>query len=208
MFLTAQILGLIGAIVLIVSIQFKHKKNIIISIAIANMLFVISFLLLNAYSGAIICLIAAIEAIINYTYDVKKKKLPKILIPIYIIIPLICGVLIYKTFIDMLPIICSMLSILLILQRKEKYIRIITFISIVLWIAYDMLVAAYTTMLSDCFFLISTTIAILRIDLKQINNINGITFTPHIAGISQESLERMDIEVMNKLLEEIEGENK
>lgn len=169
MFITAQILGLIGAIVLIVSIQFEHKKNIIISLAIANMLFVISFLLLNAYSGAIICLIAAIEAIINYAYDVKKKKFPKILIPIYVIIPLICGVLTYKTYVDIFPIICSMLSVLLILQTKEKYIRIITLVSIVLWITYDMLVSAYTTMLSDCFFLISTTIAIIRYDILKIS---------------------------------------
>ena len=55
MFVLAQILSLIAIIVNIIAVELKHKKHILLTIDLANFLFVISYLLLNAYIGALIC---------------------------------------------------------------------------------------------------------------------------------------------------------
>jgi hypothetical protein len=166
MFITAQVIGFIGTIANIMTIQFKKKKDILFWFVMVNFIFAISFFLLKGYTGSIICLVAGIQPCISYRYEKKGKELPKILIPVFLIISLICGSLAYKTIIDILPILCAVLYTTSILQKKEKYIRIITFFNIISWIIYDAFVGAYTAMISDIFLIISTVIAIVRYDIK------------------------------------------
>lgn len=164
-FYIAQIVGALAAVVVISTIQFKHKKNIILGLTLGNLLFALSFLLLDAYTGAIVCFIGGIQTFISYLYNAKDKKFPKVLIPIYILIGLGCGVVTYRTYIDILAIICSVIYTITITQTKERTIRLLTFTELVLWVIYNAIVGAYSNMMAEAFFLISTTIAIVRYDI-------------------------------------------
>lgn len=165
MFIISQVLGIIAVTILIISIQFKAKKNIIILIALSNIIFALSFIFLKAYSGALISFILAIQAIITYLYDIKKKKIPSKLIPLYFLISILAGFITYKTYIDILPILCSILYVFTIIQTKEKYIRILSLLSILVWIIYMFFTRAYTTMILEIFLLMSTVIAIIKYDI-------------------------------------------
>jgi hypothetical protein len=165
MFIAAQIAGLIGSGINIFSIQFKEKKKLLICFALANLLFAINFFLLSEYAGAVICLIAFAQTIVSYLFHIRNKEFPRILIPIFIVISLICGFIAYESYIDILPAICSVLYIISIIQKKEKYIRDTVLVNVLLWVIYDAYVMAYTAMISDVFFTISTLIAIIRYDL-------------------------------------------
>lgn len=166
-FIVAQLLGIIGPSLKIVSIQFKDKKNILLMFVMVNTTIGIELLLLKAYSGAMVCFIAVIQTVINYLYVRINKNLPKFYIPIYIIVSLAAGIYSYKMIIDSLAIICAMLYIASICQTKEKNIRIISFFNIFLWIIYNLYNKAFTDALFKVAFLISTLIAIYKYDVKR-----------------------------------------
>lgn len=167
MFIVAQIVGFIGSAVNIFTIQVKQKKHILFGFMTMNILFAINFILLKSYSGAIICFVSAIQTLINYRLEVKQIPFPKWLIPVYIIVSFVCGMATYQGFVDILPVIGSILYTLSIIQKKEMNLRRITLVNTILWLIYNLLVRAYTSAISEVFFLTSNLIAIYRYDIKK-----------------------------------------
>lgn len=163
--LLANFFGALALLSNIFGIQSKKKKYIMISFILANLFLVINFILLKAYSGAIICFISVIETSINYIYDKNKRKYPVALICIYIIISLICGLFAFKNVIDILPVLSSIIFAFTIIQKKERNIRILTLSFISLFVAYDFIVGAYAALLSAVIYCISIAIAIIRYDI-------------------------------------------
>ena len=164
MFIVAQIFGVFVIISNVIAMQMKNKKHIIFMFILANLFSAINFILLQSYSGALICIFAIAQTFINKLF--KDKNIPKTIIGIYIIVSILLGTLTFKTFIDVLPIICSILYSFTIIQDKERNIRKITFVNIVLWIIYDIVCQAYTAAISDTIMAVSTTIGIYRFDYK------------------------------------------
>ena len=134
---------------------------------LANLFSAINFLLLFGYSGAIICIFAIIQTVINNFFERKEEKVPKYVVGIYIIISIICGLITYKKLIDILPVICSILYTMSILQSKEKNIRKLSLINILLWIVYDIISKAYTAAISDISMTISILIGMYRYDYRK-----------------------------------------
>lgn len=167
MFIIAQIVGLIASIINILTIQMKDKKNILFGFMSVNILFGINFILLQSYSGAIICFISAIQTLINYRLEIKNIEFPKWLIPIYIIVSVVCGLATYQGIVDILPVVGSVLYTISIIQKKEMNLRRITLANTILWLVYNLLVMAYTSAISEVFFLTSNLIAIYRYDIKK-----------------------------------------
>lgn len=69
-----------------------------------------------------------------------------------------------------MPIICSILFTIMILQKKEANIRKLALINIIIWVVYDLLCKAYTGAISDLITASSTIIGIYRFDIKKKNN--------------------------------------
>lgn len=167
MFVLAQILSLSGMLVNAIAVQFKTKKQILLAIVLSNVLFVISYILLGAYVGAITCGVTAIEIIINTLLEDKGKKTPKTLIVMYVIIFIAIGITSFGKAIDVLPIIASLLFVPTLIQSKEKYVRLLILGNLTSWMIYDIFVRAYFAAFSDLFIISSTLIAIYRYDIKK-----------------------------------------
>ena len=73
----------------------------------------------------------------------------------------------FQNTIDILPIICSVLYSLIIVQSKEKIIRILSLINIILWLIYDFYFLAYVAAISDILVVVSTLIGMYRFDFKK-----------------------------------------
>ncbi len=150
-----------------IAVQLKTKKHILLTIVVSNLLFVISYILLGAYVGALTCGIVAIEIIINTILEDKGKTTPKSLIIVYLIISIILGITTFNGFVDLLPILASILFIFTLRQSKEKYVRLLILGNLTSWIIYDFFVKAYLAGFSDLFVISSTITAIYRYDIKK-----------------------------------------
>lgn len=170
MFILAQILGALVIILNVISMQMKHKKQIVFMFALINIFSAITFVLLQGYSGTIICLFSVIQIIINNFFETKEKQVPKTIIGLYIITSIALGIpstIASNNYIEILPIICSILYTITIVQEKEKNIRKISLVNIILWIIFDIASKAYTSSISDTIMLISILIGIYRLDIKK-----------------------------------------
>lgn len=172
MFIVAQVMGFLGIITNIVSMQLEKKKQILYCFILANAFFSISYILLGGYVGGIICIIANVQTIINYFFEKKEKEIPKWLILIYFVSSFIGGMITYKTAFDILPVLGGLTYTWSIIQKEEKNIRRITLLNILLWLTYDIYILAYSTVVSDLFFITSTIIGMLRFDLKKKEKLN------------------------------------
>jgi hypothetical protein len=165
MFVLAQIISLFALLANVVGIQLKKKQHILFSFIIAATFFTISFILLGAYSGAVICAIAGVQTVTNYIFERRQRKFPNWLTMAFIVISIIGGIATYHNIYDILPVIGAIAYILSIVQTQESRIRKITLFTLVLWIVYDIIVAAYVTVAGDAMFFISAMIAIVRYDI-------------------------------------------
>lgn len=167
MFIFAQILSFFAMIVNMVAVQLKTKKQILLTIVVSNLLFIISYILLGAYVGAITGVIVSIETIINTILESKGKSTPKPLIILYLIISILLGIKTFDNCIDLLPIIASIFFILTLIQSKEKYVRLLILGNLISWSIYDCFVSAYLAGISDLLIILSTITAIIRYDIKK-----------------------------------------
>ena len=165
MFIIAQFFGMLVIIANVLSMQMKNKKQIIFIFILANLFSAINFILLQSYSGSVICFFAIMQTFINKIFE-KKQQVPEVIIGIYIVISIILGVITFNNIIDILPIICSILYTITIIQVKEKNIRRISLVNITLWIIYDIVCQAYTAAISDSLMTISTIVGMYRFDYK------------------------------------------
>jgi len=161
----AQIFGGLAATIDIVGIQFKNKKNILISYTISSALFVISFLLLKAYSGAATAGVLGIFCIVNYLYDEKNKKIPKWMLYSMLISSTFITALFYQGYADIFTILSCIPYTLSLASKKEKNVRLFTFLFLLCYSLYDILVFAYAAFIGDSLFLVSTLTSIIRYDL-------------------------------------------
>jgi hypothetical protein len=166
MFIIAQFFGILVLVTNVLSMQMKNKKQIIFMFILANLFASINFLLLQGYSGAIICFFSIIQTFINKVFEKQNKKVPKVVIGIYAVISIILGIITFNSFIDIVPIICSILYSLTIIQDKEKNIRKISLVNIILWVIYDVICKAYTAAISDLLMTVSTVVGMYRFDYK------------------------------------------
>ena len=166
----AQFFGVLVIISNVIAMQMKKKKQIIICYVLANLFSSINFYLLNSYSGAIICLFAIFQTFINNYFEKNEKDVPKVLIVLYIIISILLGSITFNNYIDIMPIVCSILYTIIILQKKEANIRKIALINIIIWVVYDILCRAYPLAISDLITTASTIIGIYRFDIKKNKN--------------------------------------
>ena len=165
-FWIAQAFGGIAIALNIIALQINDKNKVFALYVISNIFYALNFILLGALSGAIICLIAAIETFINYMFFKKDKDIPRWLILSYIVIAIISGICIYTNIYDILPILSAFAYVAAICKKSNSSIRVFTLVEMSLWIYYDFLVLAYMAGIADLLIVVSSVIGILKFDFK------------------------------------------
>ena len=161
----ANVIGIIAVILFVLSYQQKVRKNIIICNAVSRALYVIQYILLSAFSGAVLDILGIFASLIA-----QKKNSPVIkrFLPIIIIIVnasiIIVGLLLYKTPLDLLPIFGVVFHTGAFWLSNEKFIRIVSFLGSPFWLIYNLLSSAYGSCIGDAITICSIGFAILRYD--------------------------------------------
>ena len=164
MFITAQLIGLIGLITLVLSFQ-KNNKNTLLKYQVASsLLFSIQYLLLNASSGFFMNITCAIR---NIIFSYYKNNIPKRYLILTIITMIILSALSYQEPISILPCIACVIFTISIYQNNLTITRITESISATLFIIYNIKVLAITGLISTLIELSSALIAIYKYDLKK-----------------------------------------
>lgn len=125
----------------------KMKTVLLISLGV-NLLFGLSYLLVGSYSGCITCATACVQLIINYTYNVRCKRLPWWLIAIYCLSFVMVNLFAFEHWYDVLAILASVSFALSISQTRTFVYRLLALLKYLLWVSYDLASASYGPLFS------------------------------------------------------------
>ena len=165
MALAAQIIGFLGLFLSIVAFQFKKHQNIVLLKLSSELVFSIQYILLGAWTGAVLDFISVIRNFLFYKF-VKKDISTTPVIIIFGLFVVITGIVTFDGFISLLPIGSKLLTTVSYGMKKEKWLRLITLPSCILWIIYNLFVGSWAAALTDAITLISILIAIFKFDCK------------------------------------------
>ena len=145
----------------------KKMKTVLIYNFTGNFLVGISYLLVKSFSGAAICGVACVQVLINYFFDSKKIKLPKLLVVAYVLSFLGVNLLVFTGWYDIFSLIASVLFVISVSQSESKHYRIYYFLNSTVWILYDFLSGSYGNLATHIVLFVATFIAIYARDIKK-----------------------------------------
>ena len=162
LYIISQIVGFSAFIISLIAYHRKEKKKIFKTMMIANILDIIHYFLLGAYSGCVTKVMALIRNEIIIVKE-KRKKLNNIIVLIIIVfVYVIAGVLTYENIYSILPILAAVIYMFFVWNGDELKVKKVAFYCYFLWLAYNMCVFSVAGIVSNSVAIISTFIAMLK----------------------------------------------
>ena len=158
-----QMIGLFAVVTFLLSYQQKKRIGIIIFNTVSRCLYILQYVLLGAYSGAVLDILGAISSIIATKKDSKFiKKHLKLVITVINGAIVILGLIVYRTPLDLLPIAGVLLHTTAFWIDDEKIIRRVSLTGSPFWFVYNLLSRAYFSAACDIFTIVSIVVAMIR----------------------------------------------
>ena len=164
-FIIAQVFGLIALVFIVISFQKNNKKKLLNLQILASLSYGIQYLLLSAYSGAIVNIVCIIR---NYIFSKYEKKIPLYWLIVILIAMLSISVFTYDGVHSILPALAMGLYSCALYSGKLKAIRIADVITCLILIVYSLRVSALMAFIATLIELFSSLLAIYRYDIKKI----------------------------------------
>ena len=170
--LFAQIIGLFAVITFLLSYQQKKRKNIIVWNSTSRMLYIIQYLMLGAFEGAILDILGMASSVAAQKKDneIIKKNLRFFVIGINLLI-LAVGICLYENIFSLFPVVGVILHTSAFWISEEKIIRRISFLGSPFWLIYNLANFAYGSAIGDILTMISIGTAIFRYDIREKTNL-------------------------------------
>ena len=159
-YLISQIIGFIAFIISLIAYHRKKKEKILKTMMLANLLDIIHYLLLGAYSG---CVTKIMGIVRNETIILKEKyKMFNNVVVLIILLTVyfIAGILAYENIFSVLPILAAMIYLYFVWNGNELQVKKIAFGCYFLWLIYNTCVFSIAGIISNIVSIISTFIAV------------------------------------------------
>ena len=161
-----QIIGYAGMITIILSFQIKNQKALILTQGIAQIMFVIHYLMIGSTAGAIQNALAVIRAIMLMSGNkyLTSRTAKYVMMALFLLSP----ALVLKSIWDFLPGIAMLVNTYCIWSMKPKLLRV-SQAGIVspLWIAYNAINLSLPGIFTEVFNLSSALIFLVRMKLRE-----------------------------------------
>ena len=164
--IAAFVFGLVAVTVYLLGYLQKRRGAIIALNFSARILYVLQYLLLGAFSGAVLDVAGATASVFagkKETAFVKKHRILFILAANLLIVGL--GLLVYRQPIDLLPILAVLLHTGAFWLNNEKWIRIVSLIGCPPWFLYNLLSGAIGSTIGDVLSFLFLLFSLFRYDI-------------------------------------------
>jgi fumarate reductase subunit C len=166
--LVANLIGICAVALFVLSYQQKKKQGIVLCNGISRALYVVQYLLLGAFEGAVLDVVGIVATVLAQNQDrgwIKKYK-KAVIIGINALI-VFFGILLYENIFSLLPMFGVLLHTGAFWMKDEKKIRFISFSGSPFWLVYNLITCAYGSAIGDMMTMVSIALAIYRYDIKK-----------------------------------------
>lgn len=151
----AQITAIIGWLLLVYSYYRDDIDELLFVQIISSIFYCLSYFLLGAYSGLIVCFLELLKSIAYYKTD-KDEFIFFVTMPLYIFI----GIFTYDGLISLLPVFGSLIDGFS-LTKNKNIATVGSIISNILWLIYDIVLLAYVAAVTDGILVVSNTLLLI-----------------------------------------------
>ncbi len=159
--IAAQIVGIMGIALSLLSFQFSKRKSIMLAQMLANLLFALQLFMVGAITGGCLDLISFVRTLI-FSNNTKPWAKSRWWLFAFILLMIAAGIFTWKDGWSILPMIGSVLSTLALWMKKEQTIRLISLGVGPCWLVYNLVVGAYTGALNEILAMISIVVGLIR----------------------------------------------
>ena len=167
----SQIIGLAAVGLYLLSYQLKNRKQIVWTTFFSNFLYVLQYILLRAFSGAVmdgLCAVGSFFA--GEKHSPKLKPYIKWIAVVNLIVIAVAGVSIaisQRDFIELLPVVGTLFQTGGLWCEDEQSIRKFGLIGAPFWLVYNFIAQAYGAALGSVFIIVSAVVAMIRYRKKE-----------------------------------------
>ena len=161
-----QIIGFVAMGIIVASYQQKSHKNILTFQMVSGLLFTVHYILLGAYTGAVMNLLGAFRSLV-YASRGKKWASSVIWPTVFSIGFLISGILTWDNIFSVFPLIAMLMSSVVLWIEQPKINRMFSLPTSTCWLIYNIKTLSYPGIITEIFVLTSIVIGIIRLDIKK-----------------------------------------
>ncbi len=164
----AQVVGLLAVASFLLSYQQKRRKNIIFLNATSRVLYIIQYIMLGAFEGAVLDVLGTFSSIAAQNKERKfiSRNIRGVVLALNLTI-FVAGMLLYENVFSLFPIVGVILHTSAFWINDEKIIRRVSFLGSPFWLVYNLASHAYGSAVGDALTMLSIGIAIYRYDIKR-----------------------------------------
>lgn len=166
MLIASQIIGLAAVGLYLISYQLKKRKQIVWVTCISNALYVLQYILLGAFSGAVMDFMSTVASFLAAKKNESSfKKYAKVLAVSNIIVITAVGIIsayLQKEWIELLPVAGALFQTGGLWFDDEQTIRKFGLCSAPFWLVYNYISQAYGAALGSVIAIVSILIAMAR----------------------------------------------
>ena len=167
----ALITGLAAVFFFLLSYQFPKRRAIITCNVISRVLYILQYLLLFAFEGAVMDVSAIPSSVLaarKHTPFVQRHKWGIVAgVNAFVIL---LGLLVWQDWLSWVPVVGVLLETNALWLSKEKHIRWLSLASLPFWLFYNLRCGAYGAALGNILVIGSIVMAILRYDIPKKNH--------------------------------------
>ena len=162
----AFIIGLLAVAFFVLSYLQKRRGVILAFNLTSRVLYVVQYLLLGAFEGAVLDVLGAASGAVAQSdeRDFIKKNKKLIFVGINTVI-IVAGVLLYQNIFSLFPLVGILLQTDALWLKKEKYIRIVSMLGCPFWFTYNFVSGAYGSCIGDVLSFAALGVSLVRYDI-------------------------------------------
>lgn len=166
--IAAQIVGLAGIVLSLLSFQMKQRKQVMLFQMLASAAFCIQLFMVGAVTGGFIDSISFVRTAV-FSQNHRKWASSPVWLAVFVIAMIATGIVTWQNAWSLLPILGSVLSTVALWMKEAKHIRLVSFFVGPCWLVYNLIHGAYTGALNEVLAMSSIVIGMLRHDRKEKN---------------------------------------
>lgn len=165
-FILIQLLGLVPSVIAFTSLQTGNRKRILALMLFCNIMWLVHYMLLNAYAGVMINVVGLLRAVLCYNND--KKWAESSGWELLLILLYVGGtVLTWEGPLSALPAISMILTTIGLWTHDMRKTRMLFLLNSPPLIFYNIMIHSYSCFFIECCAFISYIIAVYRFDVKK-----------------------------------------
>ena len=164
--IVSQVIGLSAVGLYLLSYQLKKRKNIVLANCISNVLYVLQYILLGAFSGAAMDALCGVGSFFaGKKHSEKLKNYIKWIAVANLVAIAVVGIgisVVQRDPVELLPVAGALLQTGGLWCEDEQKIRKYGLLSAPLWLIYNYLTQAYGAAIGSGFIMVSAITAMIR----------------------------------------------